>query len=283
MAQTCTGFLIFVNQKKAIFIFSGVYRFIKKEKVMNEIKFTPMDSRPVNRTVTRSTGYETKSRSLERTPQQDRFERQRQRDKKNQIKGFMAGISAALMITGGGKAALDHISGPQENFDAQGKTVEQAADFCNVDPRAIILANSLESENETIEDIILPQKYDVLEEDIKDLEETIKKAPQSEKEALEEQLDELLARQELQNSLAEVYVVEGGKFAYIIPLEKGISAEEIKSAFGIEDGVLKKYNDLSYEWGIDTTVDVHQGYRDYTGASVPYEGIRVPVKELNQY
>lgn len=248
---------------------------------MQEIQYTPIISSRVNQPKKVQTHS---NRQLERTPGRDSVEirnaRKKNRDKKNQMRGFIAGVTLAMTLMGGTKAAVNQITAPQENFDAQGRTVAEAADFCDVDSRAIMLANDIADENETINEIILPEKYSVLDEEISKIEERIESASGSELEELEEKLAELKERKSIQDELAQVYVVEDGKYAYIIPNESGINSEELKDAFGIDDGVLRKYNDLSYDWGVDTNVEVHQGYKDYTNSTIPKEGVKVPQEEL---
>ncbi len=229
---------------------------------------------------------------LTRSPENDcvvktsmtKEERRHARDKRNQIKGYIAGLATAITVLGsvyGGKAVVNSFSGPEENFDAQGRTVFEAANFCDVDPRAILLANGLSDENEIIDEIVLPEKYGVLDEEIAEAEKAAQQASSDEELAqAKEKLSELEERQARQDELAEVYVVEDGKFAYIIPKESGIDGEEIKSAFGIKDGVLRKYNSLPFEWGFDK--EIGEGYRDYTGQPIPYEGVRVPKDELGK-
>lgn len=170
-------------------------------------------------------------------------QKQKEHDAKVRMQGAFVGAMAMLTALGGGMA-INNAQKPAADFDTRGNSIEEVADFCDIDPRAIAIVNGLESD-ETADKIIMPEKLDI------------------------------------ESDLAEVYTVEGSKFAYIIPKDYGISAEDIKEAFKIEDGVLKKYNDLSYDWATNDELEVHRGYKDYSSATVPYEGIRVPLKELN--
>lgn len=210
---------------------------------MQEIQYTPIGS---NSTVNKRNIHQSRPKSsLERTPKRDSVDIKRKHQKEHDAKlrkqGVIIGAVAMLQALGIGKLALNQIT-PQE-FDTMGNSIVEVADFCDVDPRAIALINGLEAD-EDVDKIIMPEKMDI------------------------------------ENDLAEVYTYKGSKYAYIIPKEEGITAEELKEAFGIEDGVLRKYNDLSYSWGIDEDVEVHRGYRDYTGATIPYEGVRVPLSAL---
>lgn len=256
---------------------------------MDRIDFQPINSRQsANRTNLNRQRYN--KQSLTRSPESDsveirqnRQQKLHQRDKKNQMRCFIAGVAAAITILGGGKAAVDKIGGPQANFDAQGRTVAEAADFCDVDSRAIMLANDISDETQSIDDIILPEKYNALDKEIEEAQKAVDEADSAEElQEAEEKLAELQDIKAKQDELAQVYVVEDGKYAYIIPNETGISSEDIKDAFGIEDGVLRKYNDLSYDWGVNEEVEVHQGYKDYTGSSIPDEGVKLPKDELGQ-
>jgi len=249
---------------------------------MQEIKYTPITS--PKHSVQRQ-AQTRPQRRLERTPQQDtvdiKRQKQKQRDKKNQMQGFILGATVMLAALTGGKAVINNALSPNADFDTKGNSIVEVADFCDIDPRAITLVNHID-EQTTIDKIVLPEKIDLLEEKINALEEELKNSTDSfDQSELQDELKELKEKQNLQNELAQVYVVDGSKYAYIIPNEEGISSEDLKEAFNIEDGVLRKYNDLSYTWETDDSVEVHQGYKDYTGAIIPYEGIKVPLKELN--
>lgn len=129
------------------------------------------------------------------------------------------------------------------NFDANNHSVSDTAEFTGVDPKAIALANGV-SLDDVVNDIVLPEKV-----------------------ASDERWT--------------VYADEDEKLAYIIPEEHGILIEDVKKAYGIPDGVVAKYNDISYTWGSDDNSSETITYKDYSDSKIPYEGIVVPYDSTN--
>lgn len=204
-------------------------------------------------------------------------------DKKNAKKAerLLIGAAAILLLTGGGAKAVSTLN--YNKYDANGKTLSEVCDEFDIDERAILLANSGIEEDEPLDTIKMPEKYDGLEEKISDIEERLEstKLDYAERNMLKSQLNSIKARQDCQHELAQTYLSPNGKYVYIIPNDYGIALEEIKEAFGIKDGVIRDYNNIEdYTWGI--TPEIGTGYRDYTRSLTPYEGIKVPVDKLNK-
>lgn len=232
-----------------------------------------------------------------RTPMQktqtksDRVERYRQaqlKKKKAAQERFKKGVAAAMTIAtlaGGIKMGGDFITrfdSASTNYDALNHTITEVAEWTGVDEKAILLANQMDNANEKVGEIVLPESYDPLEENISQLQERIEKdkLTSKERERLQEELDFLLAKKEQQEAIGEIYIDEDGKFVYIVP-DKVTSAEGIKDAYGIKDGVLREYNDLDYTWGWDSEAPEHQGYKDYTESQT--SGVRVPADEIGNF
>ncbi len=188
---------------------------------------------------------------------------------------IIGALAATGIILGGSKIA-NNMQEPSPNFNAAGHTLEETAQWTDIDPRAISIANDIDNPNMALDEIILPEVYDGLSDEISSLEEKLEDNTITEEET--EQLKELKDKKEYQDSLASAYSLEDGT-VIILPNEYGVSGEEIKDAFGIKDGVLKENNDLYYSWEKD---EEGYGYKDYTGHSIPYSGVVVPECELNR-
>ena len=230
----------------------------------------------------------------EKTQEQLRQERLKKRKqaelkrKKAARENFAKGIAtlmAVATIAGGAKAGGDYITRfdpASANYDAMGHTITEVSEWTGVDEKAILIANEMSDANEKVDDIVLPESYKPLEEEISGLKERLEKdkLTSEERAELQEELDFLTAKQQEQEAIGASYIDEDGKFVYIVPNEV-ISAETIKDAYGIEDGVLREYNDLSYTWGWNPDVPEHNSYKDYTGSRT--SGVRVPADEINNF
>ena len=95
----------------------------------------------------------------------------------------------------------------------------------------------------------------------------------------QKELDSLEEKKVKQDELVVVYRNSEDEL-FIIPNSYGVSCEDLKEAFGIKDGVILKYNreELGYTWGVGGPEG--RGYRDYTGASVPRDGIEIPLSSI---
>lgn len=197
----------------------------------------------------------------------------------------IAGVLAAAMLYAGGAKFIDKMTPADPNFNAGSHNVEQVSTLTSVDERAILLANTIDSKEAALGEIVLPTEYEMYSDEISELNEKLQddKLSDKKKEQCEEKLNDILSKQEKQNELATVYVDSDGKYAYILPKESGIYAEDIKEAFGIKDGVIRNYNsNLEYSWGEDGTEDMPGYYKDYTYSTIPYEGIKVPFDSLKK-
>lgn len=123
--------------------------------------------------------------------------------------------------------------------------------------------------------ISVPVSYDYLQDMIDELQDKLydKNLSDEEREQIEEQLAKYKDKQALQKSIAAVYT--DGKYVYytitdipenINPSGTGrINVETFKDIFDIEDGALKKYNDIDFVWAYDEdSAEYEKGYRDYT-------------------
>ena len=206
------------------------------------------------------------------------------RDRKNRLVGFIAGIaltSAASGITGV-TIAKNNANRDIFEFDAKGKTVEQASEYCGIDSRAILIANKgIENEGQAVYKITVPVEYDMYEKYNSEIDEKLKDDDlyYSDKLKLNDKKQELKEIKEKQEDMAQIYT--DGKWAYIVPNDYFTVTEDLKEVLGIKDGIIIKNNknQLNYKWGIDS--DGH-GYKDYTFSTVPYSGIKVPLKELGK-
>ena len=234
----------------------------------------------------------------ERTPERDTFyssERQTNRptsrrtgrtsgrnNKKKQIipvplKTFAAGVLAALAVTQGAQVInqpSDVISIP---VDSSTSLTEIAQNY-DSDIDAILSYNDLaeEADISELDSIKVPSSYDYLQNEIDKLQDKLYHSNLSpeERAEIEDKIAEYKEKQQLQQSIANVYT--DGKYVYYtiidIPEDIGyssINVEKFKDIFDIKDGALKKYNDIDYTWAFDEDAPPEdEGYRDYTVASL---------------
>lgn len=218
-----------------------------------------------------------------KSPEQIKKERKAQaakRKKADARKNFMFGTLAAIALIAGGNKVIDNINSPHANFNAQGHSVVEVADFMGIEPEAIMVANDgIETPEQPVYDIVLPERYSPYGEEIAELEYRIEndKLTQSEREELQAQLEELQTKQSEQEKVATAYIDSDGKFVYLVPTEDNTPVEDIKDAYDIPDEVVKYYNDIDYFWNSDGE---GEGYRDYRSARTPEEGIKVPYDKI---
>lgn len=256
----------------------------EQRRVQSEGKIVRLDEHPISRghIKTNSDGDSLEIKRQRRQSAQRKAQAKHDRKVRAWANRGLGAILAASMIFGG-SAIGDKLTAPHNNYNAQGHNVVEVAEWADVDYRAILLANGIKVNEmeDPLEDIILPEVYSSFGDKISELEEKLDsdKLSAEKREEIETELEGLKAKQQAQDELATVYVDEDGKYAYIIP-NGHCSAEKLKDAFGIKDGVLKQYNNLSYVWATD---DPEYGYyKDYTGASIPEKGVKVPYDELNK-
>ena len=232
--------------------------------------------------------YYTRSKrpQRKRPPEQIKKERQEQakqiRSRKAWLNRLLGAVTAGTIILGGGQLA-DNMTAPHADFNPQGHSIVEVADFMDVQPEALMLANSgMEIASEDVpvnEDIVLVEKYSPYQAEISDLQYRIEndKLTQAEREDLIAEAEALQAKQAAQEELATAYVDSDNKYVYLIPTDYNISVEDIKDAYEIPDEVLKYYNDIDFFWNSDGEGD---GYRDYRNARCPEEGIKVPYDKI---
>lgn len=160
------------------------------------------------------------------------------------------------------------------------QSYEELAQANDIPLEVMLWANKADDAQEIPKKAIIPNAYDVTEEKRTELEEKIasKKTSAEDIAKYEKELEALNIKKDLQDEFATVYVNEDNK-ALIVP-NGYVSCEDVKHAFGIKDGVIKKYNQekLSYTWGIGGPEA--RGYKDYTDANVPLEGIEIPLDKM---
>ena len=194
-----------------------------------------------------------------------------------------AKILIPVMIYAGGiqmgkKAQVeDFLEAPYGVVINAQQSYEQLAETTGIPVDVILWANEAKDAQAVPKKAIIPNAYDATKEERAELEEKVTSGEASGKDL--EKLEKLNARKEKQDELATVYVNDNGK-VLIIPNDY-VSCEELKEAFGIKDGVIKKYNKdkLSYTWGVGGPEG--RGYKDYTGASVPKSGIEIPLSKID--
>lgn len=198
-----------------------------------------------------------------------------------------AKVLIPVMIYAGGvqmgkKAQMDeYLEAPYGIVINAEQSYEELAQTNDIPLDVMLWANEADDAQAVPDKAIIPSAYDITEEKRAELEEKIasKKTSAEDMAKYEKELEALNIKKDLQGELATVYVNEDGK-ALIVP-NGYVSCEDVKDAFGIKDGVIKKYNKekLSYSWGIDDFEG--RGYKDYTGAKVPQSGIEIPLDKMN--
>ncbi len=249
--------------------------------------------------------------TLERQPQKDEFNprtnKGRRRNDKHKksilsrlpvpVRTFAAGMALTLAAQG----AYGMINQPNMPnmvyvpFDSQTTSIEQLAEIYDTDVDFILEYNNISDENDLngLTEIQIPSGYDYLDTEINRLQDKLYSTDISEEEraGIEEQIQALIAKQELQHYVANVY--SDGEYVYysiISPSEDapeefkdkykhGINVETFKDLFDIEDKAIRRYNDIDYSW--DTDDPEYGYYKDYTTAWL-HKGdvIKVPVSAI---
>ena len=242
-------------------------------------------------TTSRGSGY-----SRSRSPYEDSFERTTSTPSRTSSKKKKSGFTPAqrglaLLLATGGVFGGGYIAGRNaekaEYFDAPYATMinaqqsyEQIAQTSKMPLDILLWANDAKDASEVPEKVIIPSIYDATAKKRAEICDKLfsEKTSDEDKAKLEEELEELKERKAKQDELATVYVSDNKK-VLIIPNDY-VSCEELKEAFGIKDGVILKYNreELGYTWGVGGPEG--RGYRDYTGASVPRDGIEIPLSSI---
>lgn len=176
-----------------------------------------------------------------------------------------------------------------------GTAIVEIADTYGVDEDIIKSFNGLTED--TIPrsmTITIPSEYEhPLDDKIEDLQDDLfsNKLDAKERAELEEEVKNMQEVQALQSDIAKAYT--DGNYVYFqitLPQDETatdiqkqyeygyINVEKFKDIFGIKDGVIRKYNDISYTWGSNEFHD----YKDYTNSKL-YNGsiIKVPVSAIS--
>ncbi len=158
------------------------------------------------------------------------------------------------------------------------QSYESLSQTTKIPLNVLLWANGAENKDEIPKKAVIPNEYDITFEKRMELAEKISSSSGDKKAAYERELEELIAKKELQDELVTVYINDDNE-VLMVP-NNYASCEEVKEAFDIKDGVIKKYNEekLSYSWGVDGFEG--RGYRDYTGAMVPSDGIVLPLDKI---
>lgn len=249
------------------------------------------------------------SQSLERTPSRDRLERSHttnrrtsHKHKKSQgrgLRGFAIGAAAAMLLNFGiaqSKTVPSIVTIP---YDAS-MSITDIAETYNADVNAILDFNNIDEDTDlsSLEEIKIPTSYSATSDKIEQLQNKLYsgKLSEDERSEIEEQIAQLQDKQALQNEIANVYT--DGKYVYIqikAPSEDsseqaqnllgygGINAERLKDVFDIEDGAIRKNNNVSSQWKAyeDAFPEGPSGYFDYTGVFISSgDTIKVPLKSI---
>ncbi len=251
------------------------------------------------------------SESMERQPQKDEFRRQssekaHENNKKNKsflsriplpVRTFAAGIALTL-ATQGAYGMINQPNMPNSvtvPFDSQATSIEQLAEIYDTDIDLILEYNNITDETDLTDltEIQIPSSYDYLDAEIEKLQDELYSSDLSaeERQNVEKQIKALIAKQELQHYVANVY--SDGEYVYFsitapsddAPEELqgkykyGINVETFKDLFDIEDKAIRRYNDIDYTWSTD---DPEYGYyKDYTTAWLSKgDVIKVPVSAI---
>lgn len=256
--------------------------------------------------------YSTKSRSsqhsgskMERTPDSDRLEKstQRPRNIKHKqkrkpistiIKSFAGGVAATILVnTAAGIAnqTPDKVTIPYNSS----VSITEIAETYDTDINAILDINHIDETTDLneITELIIPSDYDYLTPKIESLQQQLfsQKLSDTQRTEIEQQIDQLIEKQEYQQNIATVYT--DGKYVYFeikdfdenTPedikdrFKYGINVETFKNIFDIKDKALRKNNNISYFWTTDDPE--YGGYCDYTYAMLHSgQTIKVPVNSI---
>ncbi|MCD7779499.1 MAG: hypothetical protein LUH05_02365 [Candidatus Gastranaerophilales bacterium] len=259
--------------------------------------------------------------TLERTPQKDQFQKQPvkktshnssvkkqgnnhkntkgKRKIKGSVRGFAAGVLSVLMVNAGiaGVSQIGNTNTVTIPYD-DSSSIYEIADTYDVDAEAILSYNGIteDTDLEELTEISIPSSYDYIQDEIDSLQEKLynTKTSDEEREEISEQINALKEKREYQQNIATVYT--DGKYVYFEIKEidenspeeiyenfkYGINVEIFKDIFDIEDGAVRKYNNLSrvYVSG-DPEVEEDKGYYSYSNNRFSAgDVIKVPVKSI---
>ncbi len=241
---------------------------------------------------TRSSSYNTRTSntyedSFTRTSNTAQRTNRKKKTGCNPLVKTTAKVLIPVMIYAGGvqmgkKAQMDdYLEAPYGIVINAEQSYEELAEANDIPLDVMLWANEADNAQTVPKKAIIPTEYDFTKEKRAELEEKIasKKTSAEDMAKYEKELEALNIKKELQDELATVYINEDEK-ALIIP-NGYVSCEDVKEAFGIKDGVIKKYNGdkLGFTWGVDDFEG--RGYKDYTGANVPRSGIEIPLDKIN--
>lgn len=149
----------------------------------------------------------------------------------------------------------------------------EIADTYDVDLDAILDFNKISSESDLAasSEIKIPSTFDYLQDEIDKLQNELydDDLSKEERSEIEDRINQLDAKRELQQKIATVYT--DGKYVYYLINEQsedfsgGINVEEFKDIFDIEDYALRRNNNLDSHWEKDSDIPEDDGYYDYTG------------------
>lgn len=212
-----------------------------------------------------------------------------------------AGIGAAcvLMLTFGSPATAEPCK--TIPFNGNENSIILIAQENNCDLDFLLEYNNINEDTDynTISEINVPSSYSYLQDEIDKIAEKLDSSKLSDKKRieLEEELSALQAKQNEQNQVAEVYT--DGKYVFFnINISEdysndkykyGINVETLKKLFDIEDGAIRKHNDLDVRW--ESYANGEGSYMDYTYnwfhngdiIKVPVSAIQVKDINLSQY
>lgn len=242
---------------------------------------------------------------LEKSPQFDKLERTTQRPRNikhrkrrtplsTMIKSFAGGVAATILVnTAAGviNQTPDKVTIPYN----PSVSITEIAERYDTDINAILDINQIDETTDLneITELIIPTDYDYLDTKIETLQNKLfsQDLSDTERAEIEQQIEQLIAKQEYQQNIATVYT--DGEYIYFelktfdenTPddikdrFKYGINVETFKDIFDIKDKALRKHNNISYIWTTDDPE--YGGYLDFTVATLyPGRTVKVPLNAI---
>lgn len=210
-----------------------------------------------------------------------------------------AGTALALILTFGSPAAPEPCK--TLPFNGNENSIVAIAEENNCDLDFLLEYNNIDRNTDlnTVSEISIPSSYDYIQDEVDKITEKLASSTLSDKKRteLEEKINALQTKQHEQNQVAEVYT-DGEYIFFNININEddsndkykyGINVETFKKLFDIEDGAIRKYNNLDVRWESDANGE--GSYMDYTYnwfhngdvIKVPVSAIQTKNINLSQY
>jgi len=171
---------------------------------------------------------------------------------------------------------------PIPTFNSYGHSIGDVANFIGC-PTAIVEVVNDADENDILDKVVIPQPYTKIDEEIAMLIDKTRQVglAQDEVDKINTKLNSLKEKKVMQEKLGKAYIDPEDDMDYIL-WNDTCKAEDVKYAWGVKDGVLRKYNELEFTYGskkLDGFGAETNYFKDYTNSYVS-GCIKLPAKYI---